>query len=154
MDFAVNFRMAKDEDMDFIFDSLYKAVEEEGYGKYFSCTKEELKKIIFQDKLAEVLLALKDNTPIGAALFSVTNCDFTIFKEPGLYLHEIYVAPDYRRHKVATHMRDKLKDIAKDKGLGRIEFIALKSNTPAMELYDSWKDAAEVKEFKYMRIML
>lgn len=108
----MDFRIATTEDIDLVYDFLQKALEEEGYDKYFTHTKEELKKLIFQDKQGQVLLAIKNNTPIGLALFSI-NREFKIFKKPSICLHEIYVIPDYREHGVAAKMRDELFSIIK-----------------------------------------
>lgn len=150
-----NFRFATAPDIDLIFDFLRKNAIESGILDRFMHDKEYIKKAIFELKLAEVLLALEEGKPIGLAMFAVTNHNFTVFPKPGIFLHDIYVEESHRRKGVATAIFAKLKDIAKEKNLGRIDFVVLKSNTNALKLYDSLPDMEEVDAaVKYMRITL
>lgn len=47
-----------------------------------------------------------------------------------------------------------LKDLATKRNLGRIDFVVLNSNLPAIQFYQSFDDIKEVDFIKYMRIDL
>lgn len=151
---AFHFRAATAADMDLIFDFLLKTVTESGISDRFVHDKEYIEKSIFELKLAEVLLVLEGEEPIGLAMFSVTNRNFTLFSKPGIFLHDIYVVPSHRRKGAATAIFTKLKEIAEERNLGRIDLIVLKNNINALKLYDSLPDMKEVDIVKYMRITL
>lgn len=148
------FRFAMDDDLDWIFSSLQYMVEEGGLSSRFSLTKSSLKRALFHDNLAEVLITIVDQKLAGLALFSITQRNFELFSKPGLYLHEIYIEPTFRRQGLATGIKNELKTIALKRGLGRIDFVVLKKNALGLGLWASAKDAREVDYMKYMRIDL
>jgi GNAT superfamily N-acetyltransferase len=54
---------------------------------------------------------------------------------PTLFLEDIFVLEEYRRHGVGKKMFAFLREIAKREGCGRIEFTVLKWNKSAQEFY-------------------
>ena len=55
---------------------------------------------------------------------------------PTLFLEDIFVVEEYRRHGVDKEMFDFLKETSKREGCGRIEFTVLKWNKSAQEFYE------------------
>lgn len=120
----------------------------------FSQTPQSLEKCIFHDQQAETLVACQDSQPLGLVMFSMTHRNFTLFQKPGMYLHDLYVLPAFRRQGVARKLIDYLKALAKERQFGRINFVVLKDNTPALHLYQSFPDIKEVDYVQTMRINL
>jgi len=58
---------------------------------------------------------------------------------PTLFLEDIFVLEDYRRHGIGKKMFDFLKETAKYERCGRIEFTVLKWNKIAQEFYEKNK---------------
>ena len=59
--------------------------------------------------------------------------------QPTLYIEDIFVLAEYRRHGIGKSMFHFLKETAKREGCGRIEFTVLKWNTSAQQFYEENK---------------
>jgi GNAT superfamily N-acetyltransferase len=70
---------------------------------------------------------------------------------PTLFLEDIFVLEEYRRHGVGKEMFDFLKETAKREGCGRIEFTVLKWNKSAQEFYE--KNGAKRLEWFLYRLV-
>ena len=148
-----NYRMADITDIDFIYQSLREMVIEENILERFSQTKESLSKALFSTaKFAEALLA--DHNPAGLCLFSLTNRNFTLFNGPGLYIHDLYVNKNHRRHGIATGLMQRIHEIAKQRGCDRIDAVVLKNNSNGNHFYQSFDQAKEVDYIRYVRVKL
>jgi GNAT superfamily N-acetyltransferase len=55
----------------------------------------------------------------------------------GIYLEDLYVQPDHRRHGYATALLAGLARRCVERGYGRLEWAVLDWNTPALEFYRS-----------------
>ncbi|HYF98411.1 MAG TPA: GNAT family N-acetyltransferase [Coxiellaceae bacterium] len=149
------YRYAKPDDLHFIYQSLKAMVEEQNIQDRFSQTADSLAEALFSDHpLAEVLLAELDGKLVGFCLFSLTNRNFDLFNAPGIYIHEIYTVPAYRHQGVARDLIKRMKAIAKERGCGRIDWVVLKDNQPAMEFYKKVSGAVPVDYIDYMRIKI
>ena len=150
----VSLRFAAHDDIDWLFHSLKSMAEEAKMLARFSLTKECLTDTLFTDKLAEVVIASVEERPVGLALFSITNRNFDLFKKPGLFLHEIFVEETFRRQGIATKLKEHLKLVALERGLGRIDFVVLNNNLFGQSLNETFDDARELDYAKFMRIDL
>jgi GNAT superfamily N-acetyltransferase len=82
---------------------------------------------------AEVILAYAGNEPAGFALYFQT---FSTFKgKPGLYLEDIFVKPEFRRHGLGRMLLVRLARIAVERGYGRMEWSVLDWNETALRVY-------------------
>ena len=70
---------------------------------------------------------------------------------PTLFLEDIFVVEEYRRHSVGKEMFDFLRETAKSEGCGRIEFTVLKWNKSAQEFYE--KNGAKRLEWYLYRLV-
>ncbi|HRE31726.1 MAG TPA: GNAT family N-acetyltransferase, partial [Candidatus Berkiella sp.] len=95
-----------------------------------------------------------NNTSIAMLLFSTSHMNFTVFPSPGIYVHDIYVKPAFRRRGIASLLGDHLKVIALDRKYSRIDGIILKDNENAMAFYHKIEDINVLDYIHYMRLKL
>jgi GNAT superfamily N-acetyltransferase len=109
-------------------------------------TEDDLRRTLFGDKPhAEVVLAEDEHGVNGFALFFH---NYSTFRgKPGLYLEDLFVVPERRGEGIGRALLLHLKDIAIDRGCGRMEWSVLSWNEPAVgfyrklgaELMDDWR---------------
>lgn len=145
---------ATNEDIDFIYKSLLNMVIEEKVEDRFTISKSALEGKFFLLKLANCFIARSNQTPIGLCIYSQTNRNFTLFESAGLYIHDLFVLPEYRRKNVSTQIIEYLKEIAQKQDLGRIDFVVLKQNSDALKFYSKLPNCKIVDYIHYMRINL
>ena len=120
-------RLANEDNIDFIYDTLRADLDEQGVLYRFKYTKEAFKEAIFgKYPIAHFLTLLMDDQHAGFANFSLDNRNFTANFLPNLYLNDLYICKAHRRTGGATFLFNKLKEIAKEKGCGRIEWLVQK----------------------------
>jgi len=83
--------------------------------------------------MVEAILAEWDSQPAGFALF-FTNYS-TFLTQPGLYLEDLYVRPDYRRRGIGKALLSYLARLVQERGYGRLEWSVLDWNAPAIAFY-------------------
>jgi GNAT superfamily N-acetyltransferase len=83
--------------------------------------------------MAEVVLAERDGTPVGFALF-FSNFS-TFLGRPGLYLEDLYVHEHERGSGVGRRLLQHLAQLAIDRGWGRMEWAVLDWNESAIGFY-------------------
>jgi GNAT superfamily N-acetyltransferase len=87
--------------------------------------------------------------PVSYIIYFFTYSSFLAL--PILFLEDIFVLEEYRRHGVGKKMFGFLKETAKSEGCGRIEFTVLKWNTSAQEFYE--KNGAQRLEWCLYRLV-
>lgn len=99
-------------------------------------TTEQLEKHLFgPHPHAEVLIAEEQELPVGFALFFHT---FSTFRgQPGIYLEDLFVLPEYRRQGHGKALFVALAQLAKERDCGRLEWSVLNWNQPAINFYES-----------------
>ena len=83
--------------------------------------------------VAEAVMAERDGTPLGMALFFHNFSTWTGWK--GLYLEDLYVTPEARGSGVGAALLRHLAGIALDRGCTRFEWSVLDWNERAIEFY-------------------
>ena len=97
-------------------------------------TEEILADALFGDRpAAEAVLATRDGTPQGFALFFHNFSTWT--GKRGLYLEDLYVTPEARGAGVGTALLRHLARIAVARGCVRFEWAVLDWNEPAKAFY-------------------
>jgi GNAT superfamily N-acetyltransferase len=111
---------------------------------------EDLHRSLFGDRpYAEALLAWIDDTPVGMALFFHNFSTFLM--QPGLYLEDLFVRPEYRGQGIGRALLVQVGQLALERGCGRFEWNVLDWNTPAIEFYQ--RMGAELKpEWRLCRV--
>jgi len=98
-------------------------------------TEELLRAELFGDRpVAEVLLVFTDETPVAYAVFFHNYSTF--LGRRGLYLEDIFVKPEFRRHGIGRMLLQHLARLAVDRCCGRFEWTVLDWNTPAIKFYE------------------
>jgi GNAT superfamily N-acetyltransferase len=82
---------------------------------------------------AQALLASIDEVPVGYALYFFNFS--TWLGRPGLYLEELYVTPASRGSGIGRTLLTYLARLAVERGCGRMEWMVLDWNEPAIEFY-------------------
>jgi GNAT superfamily N-acetyltransferase len=143
-------RSAQEKDIDAIFDLVQGLAAYEKLTDRVTGNTELLRSHLFGDRVyAEVIIAELEDLAIGFALFFPTYSTF--LTQPGLYLEDVFVRPEYRRQGVGKALMTSVANIAHDRGCGRLEWSVLDWNQPAIEFYQSL-GAAVLPEWRICRM--
>ncbi|MGH7081322.1 MAG: GNAT family N-acetyltransferase [Acetobacteraceae bacterium] len=97
-------------------------------------TDADLQAALFGERArAGALIAEIADQPVGFALWFYTFSTFT--GRPGLYLEDIYVAPDHRGRGIGRAIFRRLARLAEAEGCARLEWSVLDWNEPARRFY-------------------
>lgn len=84
-------------------------------------------------KRFQVLIASADGRPAGYAIWFLTYSSF--LANPTLFLEDLFVRPEFRRLGLGRKLYAALRREAKRRSCGRMEWIVLSWNRPALEFY-------------------
>jgi GNAT superfamily N-acetyltransferase len=84
---------------------------------------------------AEALLVEADAGPVAFALFFHNYSTF--LTQAGIYLEDIFVLPEYRRHGIGKALLSEVASIARARRCGRLEWSVLDWNVSAISFYES-----------------
>lgn len=87
-------------------------------------------------RYAEVLLSEDEGQAVGYAVFYHNYSTFV--GKPGIYLEDIFVLPDYRGRGHGRALFQAVVRVAVERGCGRMEWVALNWNEPAIEFYQAF----------------
>ncbi|AKG20662.1 GNAT family N-acetyltransferase [Calothrix sp. 336/3] len=94
----------------------------------------DLEKHLFgTPQYAEALLAEISGQAVGFALFFPNYSTF--LTQPGIYLEDIFVLPEYRRQGIGKALLTTVAQIAVARNCGRLEWSVLDWNQPAQAFY-------------------
>ncbi|MGD9760974.1 MAG: GNAT family N-acetyltransferase [Candidatus Izemoplasmatales bacterium] len=142
-------RYAKETESGLILDFIKGIAEYELLSDQVVTTKEEIYKSIFVEQSAKVIIAFLDNVPVGFALFFY---NFSTFKgRKGLYLEDLFVYKEYRSKGIGKALFEYLLKVAKENNCGRMEWVCLNWNQPAIDFYLS-KKAKPMSDWTTFRI--
>jgi GNAT superfamily N-acetyltransferase len=97
----------------------------------------------------EAILGFADGVAVG---FAVYFHNFSTFLgRRGLYLEDLFVRPEHRRHGYGRALLLHVARLAHARGCGRLEWMALDWNEPAIRFYKSL-GAAELAEWRLFRV--
>jgi GNAT superfamily N-acetyltransferase len=97
-------------------------------------TEESLREHLFGARpAAEVILARFQGKAVGFALFFTTFSTFV--GRPGIWLEDLFVVPEHRRHGIGKALLREVASIAVSRNCGRLEWSVLDWNEPAITLY-------------------
>jgi len=120
-------------DIDFIIEANV-AINEISGSTALAGLRQRLNADIFSDEpKAYVIIAEMDGRPVGMALYS-----WTYFANDGriMWLSQVYVKPEYRRHRVAFALFRELKNAAAAGGAHAIVGGVDSENLRAMKVYN------------------
>ena len=128
---------ATSDDIDVIYDFIHEMAVYEKCEEDFVTDKETLYTSLFEEKAANCLLLREEGNDrvIG---FTVFFHNFSTFiGRKGLYVEELYVVPDKRGKGYGTATLRHLAQIAVQRNCGRMEWICIDWNAPALSVYRS-----------------
>jgi GNAT superfamily N-acetyltransferase len=97
-------------------------------------TEASLAETLFDDQpAAEVLIAEWQDQPAGFALFFHNYSTF--LAQPGIYLEDLFVDPQYRGHGIGKQLLSALAGITVERKCGRLDWSVLDWNEPAIRFY-------------------
>jgi len=146
---SINILHAKREDVLIILDLIKGIAEYEKLLDQVEANPKLLEQELFDENNAKVLLAYYDNQPVGFALYFY---NFSTFKgKKGLYLEDLFIKPEFRGKGIGNDLFNQLISIAKRTGCGRMEWVCLNWNLPAIEFYKK-KKAIPLSDWTVFRL--
>lgn len=154
----ISIRKAELKDAGLILLFIKELAEYEKLSASVAASEELIIKNIFDSKYAEVIIAEYKGEPAGQALFFYNFSTF--IAKPGIYLEDLYVRPRFRGKGIGKALLAYLIKLAKERDCGRVEWVVLEWNNPAIEFYKSmgaelmegWK-VCRITEDKYEEIL-
>ncbi len=132
----LNFRQATVEDSQLVLDYIKKLAKYEKLEDEVTGTVEDVTRNIFEREVAKVLIITdSDNNNVGFSLYFYNFSTFQV--KPGLYIEDLYIDEEYRGLGYGTQVFDYYKQLAKEQGCGRIEWICLDWNDSAIDFYEN-----------------
>ncbi len=131
---SIGIRFAGPDDLDTIHGFILALADFEHLAHEVRTDKAMLGRHLFGVKpMAEVLIAEEAGHAIGFALFFH---NFSTFEgRPGLYLEDLFVAPDARGKGAGKALLVRLARIALERDCARLEWWVLDWNSPAIDFY-------------------
>ena len=127
------FRFAQRQDVPLILGFIKELAEYEKMSNDVVANEKMLEEWIFDKQKAEVIFAMEDGKEVGFALFFHNFSTF--LGRAGIYLEDLFVKSEYRKHGHGKALIKQLAKIAVERGCGRFEFCCLDWNKPSIDFY-------------------
>ena len=147
---AITISFATPEDVPAIVQLIHALADYEKLAHEVTGNAAELNEHLFGDRAhIETLIARVDDVPVGFALFFHNYSTFLM--KPGIYLEDLFVAPEYRGQGIGKLLLQRLGKLALERDCGRLEWNVLDWNQPAIDFYA--RMGAEIKpEWQLCRV--
>jgi GNAT superfamily N-acetyltransferase len=127
---------ATERDVPLILRLITGLAEYEKLAHEMTATEEGLRQTLFGPRpAAEVVIGYAGDEPAGFALFFPNYSTF--LGQPGLFLEDLFVRPEWRGHGFGRALITHLAKLAVERGCGRLEWTVLDWNEPAIGFYKS-----------------
>lgn len=127
-------RPATPVDVPVLFSLIQALAEYEKLSHAVKGNAEALKEHLFGSRpYVETIMAEYEGQAVGFALFF--NNYSTFLTQPGIYLEDLFVLPEYRRQGIGKAMLTYLANLAVERGCGRLEWSVLDWNEGAIAFY-------------------
>ncbi len=121
-------------DVPALFDLVKALADYEKLTHEVTGTPDDLARHLFGDRpYAEAIVARLADQPVGFALFFHNFSTFLM--KPGIYLEDLFVLPTYRGQGIGKALLNALAQIAVERDCGRLEWMVLDWNEPAIAFY-------------------
>ncbi|MDY6784332.1 MAG: GNAT family N-acetyltransferase [Cyanobacteriota bacterium] len=149
---SLKIRSAIAEDVPVIFDLIRSLAEYEKLTHLVTGDARSLHEHLFGDRpYAEAILAQWEGEAAGFALFFPNYSTF--LTQPGIYLEDLFVLPQYRRRGIGKALLTHLIQLAEERGAGRLEWSVLDWNEPAIAFYKQM-GATILQEWRICRVII
>ncbi|ADY55737.1 GCN5-related N-acetyltransferase [Syntrophobotulus glycolicus DSM 8271] len=129
--FAV--RWAEAEDAGVIWELIHRLAALEKMEDQVTATVEDIRISLFEKKQAEVIIGEAAGEPAAFALFF--HHYSTFLGHANLYLEDLFVREEYRGRGLGRALLSRLAEIALERGCGRLDWLCLDWNAPAISFY-------------------
>jgi GNAT superfamily N-acetyltransferase len=126
-------RFAKEEDSGATFGMVKELAEYENLLDKLKATEQLIREALFHQKFAQAVIAEKQATPVGFALFFYNFSSFA--GHPGIYIEDLYVKPEMRGKGLGRALFAFLAKLALEQNCERLEWAVLKWNAPSIAFY-------------------
>jgi len=131
---AFRIEPATERDVPAILSLIKGLAEYERLSHEVVATEDSLRESLFGARqVAEVILGYVEKEAVGFAVFFHNYSTF--LGRPGIYLEDLFVKPEWRRHGLGTQMLRHIAREAVERGCGRLEWSVLDWNQPAIDFY-------------------
>jgi GNAT superfamily N-acetyltransferase len=146
----VELRPATEKDVELIYRLIVALAEYEREPDAVVGTPEMLRRWLFgETPAAETVIAEVDGEAAGFALFHST---FSTWEcQPGIWLEDLFVLPEYRRDGVGGKLLSHIANVTVERGYTRMGWAALKWNELALGFYRKL-GAEELEEWRMLRL--
>jgi GNAT superfamily N-acetyltransferase len=146
----VKIRSAQPEDVPVLFDLILALAEYEKLAHTVTGDAADLTNHLFGERTyVEAVLAEWEEKAVGFALFFHNYSTF--LTQPGIYLEDLFVLPDYRGQGIGKKLIRQIARIAVDRGCGRLEWTVLDWNESAIGFYQ-YLGAAVLPDWRVCRV--
>ena len=147
---GLRIREAVQQDTALILALITELAEYESLVHEVTATEGDLEKALFGTRpFAEVVIAEYEDKSVGFALYFHNFSTF--LGRPGIYLEDLYIRPASRGKGIGRALLVYLAELAKKRNCGRLEWMVLDSNQPALNFYNSLK-AIPLDEWTVLRL--
>jgi GNAT superfamily N-acetyltransferase len=130
----VHLRTGTRADIPLILELIRALAEYEKLAHACVATAEKLDQSLFGPRpYAEAIIAEWNGEPVGFALFFHNYSTF--LAQPGIYLEDLFVKPEFRGKGIGKALLVKLAQIAEARDCGRLEWSVLDWNEPSIGFY-------------------
>jgi len=126
-------RLAEESDTGLILQFIKGLAEYEKLSHEVVATEKKLRKTLFEQKMAEVIIGEYNGMPVGFALFFHNYSTF--LGQAGIYLEDLFIIPDMRGRGFGKKMLSHLAKLAVERDCGRLEWACLDWNEPSICFY-------------------
>lgn len=127
-------RPATPADVPMLFSLIQALAEYEKLAHAVTGNAEALKEHLFGTRpYAEAIIVEYTGQAVGFALFFTSYSTF--LTQPGIYLEDLFVLPEYRRQGIGKAILTYLANLAVERGCGRLEWSVLDWNESAIAFY-------------------
>lgn len=129
----LSFRTAEETDTPLLLSFIRALAKYEHMLDDVVATEKILSDWLFDRRVAEAFFALEDGKEVGFALFFHNVSTF--LGRGGIYLEDLFVLPEHRGRGIGKSILQRLAQIARDRGCGRLEWACLDWNQPSIDFY-------------------
>ena len=126
-------RPAEEADVKLILQFIKGLGEYEKLSHEVVATEQKLRKTLFKQKMAEVIIGEYGGEPVGFALFFHNYSTF--LGQAGIYLEDLFIIPEMRGKGFGKTMLKHLAKLAVERDCGRLEWACLDWNEPSISFY-------------------
>jgi GNAT superfamily N-acetyltransferase len=142
-------RDAGEQDTPLILEFIRGLAEYERLLDQVTATEDDLRKSLFADHRAHVLIAEYREKPAGFALYFYNFSTF--LGRPGIYIEDLFVKPEYRGKGIGKALLSRVAATAFEQNCGRLEWACLNWNEPSIAFYKS-QGARPLSEWTAYRV--